>query len=69
MNEIPGRILREKAADLKRNSPWHCQVFCTWYRYFGVEVRIYCFNITLTYVRVISDCIKQYKFFIKIIIY
>ncbi|XP_078319868.1 uncharacterized protein LOC144621092 [Crassostrea virginica] len=43
MNEIPGRILREKAANLKPNSPWHCQVFCTGYRYFGVEYGIKCF--------------------------
>ena len=69
MNEKHGRILRAKAANLKPNSPLHCQVFCTGYRYFGVEVGIYCFNITLTYVRIISNCKKQYKILIKIIIY
>ena len=41
VNELPGGILRAKAANLTPNSPWHCQAFCTGYRYFGVEVRIY----------------------------
>ena len=41
VKEISGRILREKAGNLKPNSPWHCQKFCAGYRYFGVEVRVY----------------------------
>ena len=35
----PQRILREKAAYLKPNSPWHCQKVCEGYIYFGVEVK------------------------------
>nr|XP_022312973.1 WSC domain-containing protein 2-like [Crassostrea virginica] len=39
----PTRILREKAAYLKPNSPWHCQKFCAGYIYFGVEHGSACF--------------------------
>ncbi|XP_078319191.1 sialate:O-sulfotransferase 2-like isoform X3 [Crassostrea virginica] len=37
------RILKEKAASLKPNSPWHCQKFCEGYIYFGVESGSVCF--------------------------
>ncbi|XP_078318834.1 uncharacterized protein LOC111118066 [Crassostrea virginica] len=43
VNELPGGILRAKAANLTPNSPWHCQAFCTGYRYFGLEYGILCF--------------------------
>ncbi|XP_022312919.2 sialate:O-sulfotransferase 2-like isoform X2 [Crassostrea virginica] len=43
VKEISGRILREKAGNLKPNSPWHCQKFCAGYRYFGVEFGKECF--------------------------
>ncbi|XP_078319290.1 uncharacterized protein LOC144620945 isoform X2 [Crassostrea virginica] len=43
VQEISGRILREKAGKLKPNSPWHCQKFCAGYRYFGVEYSHECF--------------------------
>lgn len=57
-------MLREKAVNLTPKSPWHCQKFYTEYRYFGVKES---FNVELTCIRVISNCFKKQKNFIKFI--
>ncbi|XP_078319438.1 sialate:O-sulfotransferase 2-like [Crassostrea virginica] len=58
LQDRASRILREKAAVLKPNSPWHCQRFCAGYTYFGVEYGAQCFcgNKIVMPIRASSKC-------------